>query len=351
MNYNLYLGDLQFSSWSFRALLVAEHKGIEFNKIEIELDWPFIINKEGSITDINFDELFKEPASSCGCEDTQLFQHLDSKIRNASSQKIIPRVPLLEDIENNLLIYDTLAMSDYLDRKETDAKYKSLWPKDLERYGIIKGFVNHLHADYLLLMEEMPFSKSFRNKKLKLSNEGKYQAKCLLSLIENYKTNKSSSLFNEFGIADIMLTPFAQSFKGWNFELIEYPKVEKYFNELLDNPMIASKIQVINNFYNGMNDYDEDSAQWIAKHYRYNKNYKVIHNCRTNIIHKLENNIAEKMFELAFSKELNEDNITSIISKEYNAPFDLVRKDVSVFFKTINPKTDKSHSSKEFKYN
>lgn len=351
MSYKLYLGDLQFSSWSFRAILIAEFKKINFERINIELDWPLIIRSDGAITDIDFDELFKEPASSCGCEKTQLFQVLSHKIINSKSQQIIPRVPLLEDLGSNLLVYDVLAISDYLDKKEQGKGRETLWPEHLQDYGIAKGFVNHLHSDYLLLMEEMSFSKSFRNERLNLSREGQYQAKSLLLLVEQYLENSKKFMFNSYGIADIMLTPIAQSFIGWKYDLSNYPIVTNYFKTLLEHPNTLSKIQAIDMFYNGMNKYEIDSAQWISKHYRYNNKYNLIHNCRTNIIHRLENEVAQKMFELAYFKELDFDKITEFIAKTYNAPMGIVNEDVKIFFNTINPKNDKSISLTEFKYN
>lgn len=78
----------------------------------------------------------------------------------------------------------------------------------------------------------------------------------------------------------------------------------------------------------------------IIDSYRYREDLGIIFNYRNGVIHRLENDVAKKIFSYAM-KGFDIDLIIRCIVDEYNASFDLVRDDVISFFDQINPNNTK----------
>lgn len=74
----------------------------------------------------------------------------------------------------------------------------------------------------------------------------------------------------------------------------------------------------------------------ISSSYRYREDLGIIFNYKNGILHKLENEVAKKMFKYAV-KGFDEKKIVETIAKEYNAPLEIVKNDATQFFNQIDP--------------
>ncbi|EGQ2920352.1 glutathione S-transferase, partial [Staphylococcus pseudintermedius] len=112
----LYGGDKQFSSWSMRAYILLEESKIDYSYKMIGLDWPVKYHENGDIeiiTGENDYEIPKEPASGCGCQLTQILKNDSTALIQNSFTKFLPRVPILVDTTNEVVISDILVMEQY----------------------------------------------------------------------------------------------------------------------------------------------------------------------------------------------------------------------------------------------
>ncbi len=347
--YRLYTGDIGFSSWSFRGLMILERAQVTFERVQVQLDWPFKLVLNG-VEDIDEQDLEIEPACSCGCEVSQLTHFLDKDVENIELIRLLPRVPILEDTINCSYVFDVLAIADYLEKNESIGDCR-LWPCKISDYGQAKSLAHHISSDYFALLHEMSFSQSFRNKELVMSDAIFNEAERLLKVLSYFLSKNRSFLFDDYSVCDILTTTFAQSFLGWNYPLDKYPSVQNYFLKIIEYPIAQKYFTEALSFYNGINEFQIDSPVWIARHYRFSELFSAIHNCRTNVVHKLDNESAKKMFELAYKECLGIEQIALYFSQTYNISLFEAIQDVTDFFETIHPKNDSKYQTTIFKFN
>ncbi|EGQ3274459.1 glutathione S-transferase family protein, partial [Staphylococcus pseudintermedius] len=222
----LYGGDKQFSSWSMRAYILLEESKIDYSYKMIGLDWPVKYHENGDIeiiTGENDYEIPKEPASGCGCQLTQILKNDSTALIQNSFTKFLPRVPILVDTTNEVVISDILVMEQYL----RDFYNVNLLTKSTKTKYEILTFCSHIHADLLPLMSEMSFSNSFRSPNKKDIGEiGITQLNETLTLLDNILDNyRKNYLFDDcLTFADVMFAPIAKQIEGWNIE-INNPKI------------------------------------------------------------------------------------------------------------------------------
>ncbi len=106
----LYIGNKNYSSWSMRPWVLLTHAGIAFDEVMLRFD-------------------SMEP---------------DSEFKNTIN-KITPtgKVPVL--VDNGLVVWDTLAIAEYVAEKYPD---KKLWPQDLQQRALARSICAEMHSGF-----------------------------------------------------------------------------------------------------------------------------------------------------------------------------------------------------------
>ena len=106
----LYIGNKNYSSWSMRPWVLLTYAGIAFDEVMLRFD-------------------SMEP---------------DSEFKN-SINKITPtgKVPVL--VDNGLVVWDTLAIAEYVAEKYPD---KKLWPQDLQQRARARSICAEMHSGF-----------------------------------------------------------------------------------------------------------------------------------------------------------------------------------------------------------
>ena len=106
----LYIGNKNYSSWSMRPWVLLTYAGIAFDEVMLRFD-------------------SMEP---------------DSEFKNTIN-KITPtgKVPVL--VDNGLVVWDTLAIAEYVAEKYPD---KKLWPQDLQQRARARSICAEMHSGF-----------------------------------------------------------------------------------------------------------------------------------------------------------------------------------------------------------
>ena len=182
----LYIGNYNYSSWSLRAWLTLKSCDVHF---EVELI---------------------------------RLAHETSK-KNLSSNNPSGKVPCLED--KGLLIWDTLAICEYLNDQFPQAK---ILPADIKERAFVRSCCAEMHSELRALRKECPMEINKPNQKKELSSRTLKEFQRLDQMVQGYQELKiDKSLFDYF------ITPFAirsRCFPG-NTKL----ETEKYFEKILQS--------------------------------------------------------------------------------------------------------------------
>ena len=182
----LYIGNYNYSSWSLRAWLTLKSCEVPF---EVELI---------------------------------RLAHETSK-KNLSSNNPSGKVPCLED--KGLLIWDTLAICEYLNDQFPQAK---ILPADIKERSFVRSCCAEMHSELRALRKECPMEINKPNQKKELSSRTLKEFQRLDQMVQGYQELKiDKSLFDYF------ITPFAirsRCFPG-NTKL----ETEKYFEKILQS--------------------------------------------------------------------------------------------------------------------
>ncbi|HDR8198028.1 TPA: PqqD family peptide modification chaperone [Bacillus thuringiensis] len=340
----LIIGDKQFSSWSMRASIILKEKKVPYQEIIAGLDWPIKFTDSGLIPINAKDDydLPKEPASGCGCQLTQLLKIDNTQLLKGSIVEHLPRVPILIDDETNVVICDSLAISDYLE--ENFNEFPTLLSTDIVKRNDIRVFSNHIHADLLPLMSGMSYSNSFRGvDKQEIPEDALEQLEETLQLLKQTLERKKKKnwlgqfLFGDFSLADAMFSPIAQQIKGWNIE-IQSKEVADYIDSLLNRETIKSYLNQANKPYELLKQAEKDSPAWIARHYRFWEEISMLHNSKKDVYHILDE-IGVIFYTLAFEGNSKEE-IVNTITKKFNIEKNVAIKDVDEFFSKLHPENN-----------
>jgi glutathione S-transferase len=335
----LIIGDKQFSSWSMRASIILKEKKIDYKEIIAGLDWPIKFTDKGLIPINEKDDydLPEEPASGCACQLTQLLKIDPTNLLMGSISELLPRVPILIDTNTKAVITDVLAIHEYLE--ENFPNSVSLLGDDITVRSEIRSFSSHIHADLLPLMSGMSYSNSFRTKKMRIiSEEALEQLKDTLNLVEKLLKRENYTgdyLFGNFSLADCMFSPIAQQINGWNIE-VKSPIVKNYINLLLERQSIKHYLFEANEPYRLLEESEENSPSWIARHYRYWSDIKMLHDSQRSVYHVLENEVSSALFEQAYSGK-NLDELTWYMQTEFELDESTAKRDIKDFFESIHP--------------
>jgi len=348
----LFIGDKMLSSWSMRARIIMAEFGAPATEILVPLDFHVNCSEfEGRVDFRHVDLDRPEPATGCVCEVSQLVRADPTGLIRDSVFAATGRgrVPVLVDERERVVLYDVLAMHDYLvEASGTDP----LLPKERSARFEARGFAHHVAADLLAVQEQLSYPLSFRNVNADLLDASVCaQAEEFLEELEWLcsRTGRAGFLFGEFSIADVMVAPIAQSIRGWKIDTSGVPRARQYLERVLERPSVAQHLREAEEYYLAPGLYREDTPAWVAHHYRFHLEFRLIHNVRTNICHKLENEVAMRLYSLAREGRSLRD-IAQDVAEAYEIDVDRACRDAEQFFEAISPRRDPLHADSLFVY-
>jgi glutathione S-transferase len=192
----LVIGNKNLSSWSMRAWLAAKASNLPFDEILVFLD-----------------------------QDSTKVQ----------LQKLSPseRVPCL--IHNDLHIWDSLAICEYL---AEIAPNQNLWPKDPAQRAIARSYVSEMHSGFQSLRTHLSMDIRLKMSVRHISSQTILEIQRILQLWESsLKKSKGPFLFGTFGIADAFFAPVVFRFLSYGIE-IKSPLAHQYMNSIESHPLV-----------------------------------------------------------------------------------------------------------------
>lgn len=170
----LIIGNKNYSSWSLRAWLMLTKLGIEFEEVQVLL----------------FSEGYKE----------KLLYYSPAG-----------KVPIY--VEDELVIWDTLAIGEYLAEK-----YPKLLPENVRQRAIARSISAEMHSGFLALKGSMPMNCRGSNRKITFVSELGEDIQRIKAIWTKYRTENAragSWLFGSFSMADAMFAPVVFQFNTY----------------------------------------------------------------------------------------------------------------------------------------
>jgi glutathione S-transferase len=199
MRVELIIGTKKWSSWSLRAWLAAKRCGLPFTETLIELH-----------SDAAQPEILKHSPSGT--------------------------VPALRDGE--LLIWDSLAICEYLHERAPQAK---LWPDDPAKRAVGRSAVAEMHSGFRSLRGELAMDLTLR-KTLTLTPITEADVRRMVQLWLDLRSRFAADgpfLLGQWSIADAFFTPVATRFRTYDVALSNYGDTGdagRYAAEVLETP-------------------------------------------------------------------------------------------------------------------
>ncbi|MCO6552317.1 MAG: glutathione S-transferase [Gilliamella sp.] len=189
MNYKLYIGNKNYSTWSMRPWVVMKHFGIPF-------DEKFV----------RFDNL----------DDKSAFKATVSSISKYGT------VPIL--VDNDVVISDSLAICEYLAEKHPNL---ALWPIDTKKRANARSLVAKMHSGFSAIRKHLPMNieaEFFEIGQIILRDHADVKNEIslvdeLLSSFLNFNLPQSNYLFGEFTIADAFYAPMCLRLKNFGIKI------------------------------------------------------------------------------------------------------------------------------------
>ena len=179
----LYIGNKNYSSWSMRPWVLLKQSGIAFDEVMVQFD--------------SFDA------------DSQF-------TKTMSAITPVGKVPVL--IDDGFVVWDTLAIAEYLSKKFPE---KQMWPRDAQARARARSLCAEMHSGFGALRSACPM-----NIEADLSVMGRLiwrdkpavrndVARIVAMWSELLTQHNGSMLFGEFTIADAYFAPVAMRLKTY----------------------------------------------------------------------------------------------------------------------------------------
>lgn len=195
----LVIGTKRWSSWSLRPWLVLKRAGVDFAEIEIEL----------------------RRADATGDE-----------IGRISPSRLAPALR-----DGDLVIWDSLAICEYLAEKFPDAK---LWPDDPSLRALGRSACAEMHSGFQALRSECPMALDEPPRALELSEAAEKSVRRIVALWTALLARSHGPfLLGAWSIADAFYTPVATRFRTYGVKLADYGDAgaaQAYSERLLETP-------------------------------------------------------------------------------------------------------------------
>ncbi len=188
------IGTKRWSTWSLRPWLALKRVGVPFEEVLVEL-------RQGEVT--------------------------TAEIGKISPSKLAPALK-----DGDLVVWDSLAICEYLHERYPDAK---LWPDDPALRAVGRSAAAEMHSGFQALRGECPMALDAAPSKLDLSEATQ---KDVRKIVERWSQLLQRSggpfLLGDWSIADAFFTPVASRFRTYGVDLSGEAKV--YAERLLQTP-------------------------------------------------------------------------------------------------------------------
>ena len=195
----LVIGTKRWSTWSLRPWLVLKRAGVDFAEIEIEL-------RRGDAT--------------------------GDEIGRISPSRLAPALR-----DGDLVIWDSLAICEYLAEKFPDAK---LWPDDPTLRALGRSACAEMHSGFQALRSECPMALDETPRAFELSEAAEKNVRRIVALWTALLARSHGPfLLGAWSIADAFYTPVATRFRTYGVKLADYGDAgaaQAYSERLLETP-------------------------------------------------------------------------------------------------------------------
>ncbi|MDB5644244.1 MAG: glutathione S-transferase [Hyphomicrobiales bacterium] len=196
----LSLSSKNYSSWSFRAWLMARMSGIKFAEVIVPP------------------------------EDTAA----RAEILLLSPSILVPCLTY-----DGIRVWDTLAIGEFLNEV---APKKGLLPKDKARRAHCRSICGEMHSGFVSLRSALPMNLKAHFKDFKIWSKAQSDIERITSIWrECLGAYEGPWLFGEFSIADAMYAPVATRFQTYDVKLD--PVCAAYAKRLLEHPFVMEWIE------------------------------------------------------------------------------------------------------------
>ncbi|WP_019508671.1 glutathione S-transferase family protein [Pleurocapsa sp. PCC 7319] len=204
VNPKLIIGNKNYSSWSLRAWLILAKLGIKFEEVRVSL----------------FREGYKE----------QLLRYSPTG-----------QVPVY--LENELVIWDSLAIAEYLAEK-----HSGLLPRNINQRALARSLAAEMHSGFLALRSQMPMNCRATGRQVEITDglaADINRVQTIWTTCRNQNRQLGSWLFGEFSIVDAMYVPVVFRFNTYGVECDSL--ATEYMNNVLNDPDVMSWLEAAKN--------------------------------------------------------------------------------------------------------
>lgn len=189
----LYIGNKNYSSWSFRPWIAMTAKGIEFEEILVP-----------------FDDAGGNP-----------------KFREFSPTGKVPTL-----VDGDLTIWESLAILEYLHDKFPE---KGFWPNDQKARALARAVANEMHGGFGGIRNECPMNIRREIREIEVSDAVRRDVARIEMLWDDcLKDSGGPFLFGEFSNADAMFAPVVNRLE--KYALSDHPAVKTYTQAMKSHP-------------------------------------------------------------------------------------------------------------------
>ncbi|MCB1421479.1 MAG: glutathione S-transferase family protein [Nitratireductor sp.] len=181
----LYIGNKNYSSWSFRPWIAMKVKEIEFEEVLVPFD------DEGG----------------------------NPKFREFSPSGKVPTL-----VDGDLTIWESLAILEYLAERFPE---KTFWPRETAARAMARAVANEMHGGFGGLRSECPMNMRREIRAIEVSDSVRRDVARIEKLWSDcLETSGGPFLFGEFSNADAMFAPVVNRLE--KYALSEHPAVAAY---------------------------------------------------------------------------------------------------------------------------
>lgn len=190
----LYIGNQNYSSWSLRGWLIFAQHDREVEVIKLPLFKP------------------------------EFYQTL---------QKITPTTKVPTLVDNNIVVWDSLAILEYINENYLNGQ---AWPNDPNHKAKARALACEMHSGFTALRHEMPMNcRAIR--RINLSEAARYDIARIDQMWSQQMSKFPESwLFGEWSITDAMYAPIALRFQTYQIPLSSLAR--QYQQKVINSPAV-----------------------------------------------------------------------------------------------------------------
>ena len=201
-NLTLIIGNKNYSSWSLRPWIFMRQLGVKFNEKRIPL----------------FTDTMEQDLAAYGSN---------------------TKVPVL--LDDDLIVWDTLAIMEYVSEKYLDNKG---WPLESKARAVARSISAEMHSSFTNIRNELPMNcrKDFPGFKISLGVQTDIDR--IAELWRKCRSEYGAGgdwLFGNYSIADAMYAPVVIRLKGYDVRLGDIE--ESYMQSVLNLPAMQEWIE------------------------------------------------------------------------------------------------------------